>query len=57
MKRTETGFKNVIIMAIIAVILFIGANALTTAINLVSDVQSQQNSFYTELEAELGIDY
>lgn len=57
MKRTETGFRNVIIMAIIAVILFIGAIALTTAINLVSDVQSQQNSFYTELEAELGIDY
>ena len=57
MKRTETGFRNVIIMAIIAVILFIGANALTAAINLVSDVQSQQNSFYTELEAELGIDY
>lgn len=57
MKRTETGFRNVIIMAIIAVVLFIGANALTTAINLVSDVQSQQNNFYTELEAELGIDY
>lgn len=57
MKRTETGFRNVIIMAIIAVILFIGAIALTTAINLVSDVQSQQNSFYTELEAEFGIDY
>lgn len=55
--RREMGIRNMLVIAIIFVILFVGANALTTAINLVSDVQSQQNSFYTELEAELGIDY
>lgn len=52
MKR-EVGLRNVIIMAIIAAILFIGANALTTAVSLVDSVNSQQNSFYTELEVEL----
>lgn len=56
MKR-EVGLRNVIIGAFIIAILIVGANALSTASALVNKVNAQQNSFYTELEAELEIDY
>lgn len=51
--RKQMGLRNAIVITIIAAILFIGANALTTAVSLVDNVNSQQTSFYEELEAEL----
>ena len=36
--KTETGLRNLIIVAFIIVILIVGANALTTAVSLVVDI-------------------